>query len=185
MEVTMDSSLVVASLMIASLNILQILQNALNTLGYPAVIFFVMVESSGIPFPGETMLLLAAFYAAVDQHLQIPFVILCAAIGAIMGDNIGYLIGRTGGKAAIERFQKHIFFLSPERMEKAEQFFIRHGNKTVFFGRFVAVLRAWTAFLAGVNRMPWSAFVIYNAAGGMFSFRIRIKHVYIGRRPKV
>src|SRR5436853_5692766 len=89
---------------LAALISLDTLQNALNILGYPAVTLFVMIESSGIPFPGETMLLLASFYAAIDNHLQIPIVIACAAAGAIIGDNLGYYAGRTGGRALVERF---------------------------------------------------------------------------------
>ncbi|HEU5374974.1 MAG TPA: DedA family protein [Ktedonobacteraceae bacterium] len=154
------------SLPLAALISLDTLRNALNTLGYPAVALFVMIESSGIPFPGETMLLLASFYAAVDQKLQIPFVIACAALGAIIGDNIGYTVGRTGGYAFIQRFGRYLF-LKPAHLERAERFFSRHGDKTVFFGRFIAVLRAWAAFLAGINRMRWSSFLIYNAAGGI------------------
>jgi membrane protein DedA with SNARE-associated domain len=151
---------------LASINILQILQNALHSFGYPAVAFFVMIESSGIPFPGETMLLLASFYAATDKHLQIAIIIACAALGAIVGDNLGYYAGRTGGKALVERYG-HFVFLKPEHMENAERFFAKHGDKTVFFGRFVAVLRAWAAFLAGVNQMRWPTFLVYNAAGGI------------------
>jgi len=150
----------------ASIDILQILQNALHILGYPAVLLFVMIESSGIPFPGETMLLLAAFYSAIDHQLQIPIIIACAALGAIMGDNIGYYVGKTGGKAVVDRYGRYVF-LKPEHLARAEQFFARHGDKTVFLGRFVAVLRAWAAFLAGVNQMHWRTFFIYNAAGGI------------------
>jgi membrane protein DedA with SNARE-associated domain len=130
------------------------------------VTIFVLIESSGIPFPGETMLLLASFYAAVDHHLQIPIVIACAALGAILGDNIGYFVGRTGGRALVLRYGRYIF-LKPEHLEWAERFFAKHGDKTVFFGRFIAILRAWAAFLAGVNHMPWRKFLIYNAAGGI------------------
>src|SRR5216684_1225566 len=151
---------------LAALISLQTLLNALNVLGYPAVIIFVMIESSGIPFPGETMLLLAAFYAAVSQQLQIPIVIACAALGAIIGDNIGYYIGRTGGRALVTRYGKYVR-IKPEHLDRAEKFFAKHGNKTVFFGRFIAVLRAWAAFLAGVNHMPWGTFLFYNAAGGI------------------
>lgn len=150
----------------AALISLDILRNALNVLGYPAVMLFIMIESSGIPFPGETMLLLASFYAGVDQQLQIPIVIACAALGAIMGDNIGYLVGRTGGRAIVQRFGRYVF-LKPEHLDRAEKFFARHGNKTVFFGRFISVLRAWSAFLAGVNHMHWRSFLFYNAAGGI------------------
>jgi len=150
----------------ASLISLATLQNALNSFGYAAVALFVMIESSGIPFPGETMLLLASFYAAVSHQLQIPLVIACAAFGAIVGDNIGYLIGRTGGRAFVLRFGKYVF-IKPEHLARAEIYFTKHGDKTVFFGRFIAVLRAWAAFLAGVNHMHWRTFLIYNAAGGI------------------
>ncbi len=151
---------------LAALISLETLQNALNAFGYPAVTIFVMIESSGIPFPGETMLLLASFYAAVSHELQIPLVIACAAFGAIIGDNIGYYIGRTGGRAFVTRFGKYVF-VKPAHLDRAEQFFAKHGDKTVFFGRFIAVLRAWAAFLAGVNNMHWRTFSLYNAAGGI------------------
>src|SRR6266480_475710 len=151
---------------LAALISLATLQNALNTFGYAAVALFVMIESSGIPFPGETMLLLASFYAAVSHQLQIPIVIACAAIGAIIGDNIGYCIGRTGGRAFVVRFGKYVF-IKPEHLDRAEEYFAKHGDKTVFFGRFIAVLRAWAAFLAGVNNMHWRTFLFYNAAGGI------------------
>ena len=155
-----------AYLPLAALISLDTLRNALNTLGYPAVALFVMIESSGIPFPGETMLLLASFSAAIDQKLQIPGVIACAALGAIIGDNIGYTVGRTGGYAFVQRFGRYLF-LKPSHLEHAERFFAKHGDKTVFFGRFVAVLRAWAAFLAGLNHMRWPSFLLYNAAGGI------------------
>src|SRR5437763_5708045 len=151
---------------LAALISLQTLQNALHTLGYPAVTLFIMIESAGIPFPGETMLLLASFYAAIDHQMQIPIIIACAASGAIVGDNIGYYVGRTGGRAFVERFGRYLF-LKPHHLDRAEKFFAKHGNKTVFFGRFIAVLRTWSAFLAGVNHMPWRTFLIYNAAGGI------------------
>ncbi|HEU5200170.1 MAG TPA: DedA family protein, partial [Ktedonobacterales bacterium] len=126
---------------------------------------FVMIESIGIPFPGETMLLLGAFFAA-SGHLSIYGVIAAAAAGAIIGDNFGYWIGRKGGRPLIQRYGKYVF-VKEERLNKAERFFERHGDKTVFFGRFISLLRTWAAFLAGVNRMHWPAFLLYNAAGGI------------------
>ncbi|MGZ3644303.1 MAG: DedA family protein [Ktedonobacteraceae bacterium] len=150
----------------AALISLATLQNALDNFGYAAVALFIMIESSGIPFPGETMLLLASFYAAVSHQLQIPLVIACAAFGAIIGDNIGYAIGRSGGRAFVVRYGKYVF-IKPEHLALAEAYFAKHGNKTVFFGRFVALLRAWAAFLAGVNHMPWRTFLFYNAVGGI------------------
>jgi membrane protein DedA with SNARE-associated domain len=145
---------------------LQTLQNALNTLGYPAVVLFIFLESTGLPIPGETMLLVASFYAATSDRLLLPIIIACAALGAIMGDNLGYYIGRTGGRAFAERFGRYLF-LKMEHLDKAEMFFRRHGPKTVFFGRFIALLRIWAAFLAGMNRMNWRTFLFYNAAGGI------------------
>ncbi len=151
---------------LAALISLQVLQNLLHVLGYPAVTLFVMLESTGIPLPGETMLLLASFYAAIDHQMQLWLIIVCAAAGAIMGDNLGYLVGRTGGRAFVLRFGRYLF-LKPQYLDRAEKFFAKHGDKTVFFGRFIAVLRAWAAFLAGVNHMRWRTFVVYNAAGGI------------------
>jgi len=152
---------------LAALISLQILQDALRTWGYLAVMAFIMIESSGIPFPGETMLLLASFSAAtLVPELNIGLIIAFAALGAILGDNIGYYIGRTGGRSIIERYGRYVF-LKPQHLKRAEKFFEKHGNKTVFFGRFIAILRTWSAFLAGVNHMHWRVFLLYNAAGGI------------------
>jgi membrane protein DedA with SNARE-associated domain len=145
---------------------LQTLQDMLNAVGYPAVVLFIFIESTGIPFPGETMLLLASFYAATTGHLSLPVVIACAACGAIMGDNLGYYIGYTGGRKFVERFGRYVF-LKTEHLDQAEAFFQKHGAKTVFFARFITLLRIWAAFLAGVNRMNWRTFLFYNAAGGI------------------
>lgn len=142
-----------------------LLQNLLATWGYLAVFILVSLESSGIPLPGETMLVLAAIYAGTG-HMNIVAVIATAAAAAIAGDNTGYLVGRTGGRELILRHGGKIG-VTPERLQVAESFFARHGDKTVFLGRFVAVLRAWAAFLAGVNRMPWPKFLLFNAAGGI------------------
>jgi membrane protein DedA with SNARE-associated domain len=154
------------TLVLGALISLQTLQHALAVLGYPAVTLFIMIESSGIPFPGETMLLLGGFYAGTTHQLSIVGVIIAAAVGAIIGDNLGYLAGRYGGRPFALRFGKY-FFLKEHHLISAEQFFVKHGDKTVFFGRFVAVLRAWAAFLAGVNKMRWWKFLLYNAAGGI------------------
>jgi membrane protein DedA with SNARE-associated domain len=98
-------------------------------------------------------------------HLSIQGVIVAGAAGAILGDNLGYLAGRTGGRGLALRYGRYIR-LRPEHLARAEDFFRKHGDKTVFLGRFVAVLRTWAAFLAGVNRMPWPRFLFFNAAGG-------------------
>jgi len=136
------------------------LTHLLNTYGYWAVLLFVAIESTGIPFPGETMLLVAAVYAGTTHHLAIPFVITAAAVGAILGDNLGFWVGREGGYRLLRRYG-HVIRLDERKLKLGQYLFQKHGGKVVFFGRFVAVLRAWAAFLAGTNRMPcrvsWSS----------------------------
>ena len=142
------------------------LTHLLTTYGYWAVLVFVGTESIGIPFPGETMLLVAAIYAGRTHQLLIPLVIIAAAAGAIMGDNIGFWIGREGGYRLLRRYGRYIR-LEERRLKLGQYLFLKHGGKVVFFGRFVAVLRAFAAFLAGTNRMPWPRFLLFNAAGGI------------------
>jgi membrane protein DedA with SNARE-associated domain len=142
------------------------LTSLLNTYGYLAVAVFVAIESTGIPFPGETMLLAAAIYAGTTHHLSIVFVIASAAIGAIVGDNLGFWVGREGGYRLLRRYG-HYVHLDERKIKLGQYLFQKHGGKVVFFGRFVAVLRAWAAFLAGTDRMRWPLFLLYNALGGI------------------
>ena len=142
------------------------LMHLLNTYGYFAVLVFVAIESTGIPFPGETMLLVAAIYAGTSHRLSIALVIAAAASGAILGDNLGFWIGREGGYRLLRRYGRYIR-LEERRLKLGQYLFMRHGGKVVFFGRFVAVLRAWAAFLAGTNRMRWPGFLLFNALGGI------------------
>jgi membrane protein DedA with SNARE-associated domain len=142
------------------------LSHLLSTYGYWAVLIFVAIESTGIPFPGETMLLAAAIYAGTTHHLALPIVIAAAATGAILGDNLGFWVGREGGYRLLRRYGKYIR-LDERKLKLGQYLFKQHGAKVVFFGRFVAVLRAWAAFLAGTNRMPWGRFLVFNAAGGI------------------
>lgn len=142
------------------------LTHLLSTYGYWAVLLFVAIESTGIPFPGETMLVAAAIFAGTSHQLQIPLVIAAAATGAIIGDNVGFWVGREGGYRLLRRYG-HFIRLDERRLKLGQYLFLRHGGKVVFFGRFVAVLRAWAAFLAGTNRMPWPRFLVFNAAGGI------------------
>src|SRR2546427_9475132 len=141
-------------------------QHFLATYGYWAVFFFVAIESIGIPFPGETMLLVAAIDAGKTHQLSIVLIIIAATCGAILGDNIGFWIGREGGYRVLRRYGKYIG-LNERKLKVGIYMFRKHGGKVVFFGRFVAVLRAWAAFLAGVNRMLWGRFLLYNALGGI------------------
>jgi membrane protein DedA with SNARE-associated domain len=134
--------------------------------GYLAVFLFIAIESMGIPFPGETMLITAAIYAGHTHRLSIVLVIAAAAAGAIAGDNLGYGIGHWGGYRLVRRYGRFIR-LHEGRLKLGQYLFLQHGGKVVFFGRFVSVLRAYAAFLAGTNRMPWRRFLVFNAAGGI------------------
>jgi membrane protein DedA with SNARE-associated domain len=142
------------------------LDSLLATYGYLAVFVFVGVESIGIPVPGETMLVTAAIYAGTTGRLSIFWVIVASSAGAILGDNIGYGIGRTGGYRLVKRYGRYIR-LEENRLRLGQYLFHRHGPKVVFFGRFVSVLRIFAAFLAGVNHMHWRRFLIFNALGGV------------------
>ncbi|HEY3112287.1 MAG TPA: DedA family protein, partial [Gemmatimonadaceae bacterium] len=115
------------------------------TYGYVFVFILVGLESLGIPLPGETALVSAAAYAGLG-HLSIALVIVAAAAGAIIGDNAGYWIGRRGGRALVLHYGRKLR-LNEEHLARAERFFERHGGKTVFIGRFIALLRSWAAVL--------------------------------------
>jgi membrane protein DedA with SNARE-associated domain len=134
--------------------------------GYLAVFLFIGIESMGIPFPGETMLITAAIYAGNTHRLNIVLVIAAAAAGAIVGDNLGYGVGHWGGYRLVRRYGR-LIRLHEGRLKLGQYMFRKHGGKVVFFGRFVSVLRAYAAFLAGTNRMPWRRFLVFNAAGGV------------------
>lgn len=142
------------------------LTHFLTVYGYWAVLLFVGIESSGIPLPGETMLLVASIYAGTTHRLAIPLVIVSAAFGAIVGDNLGYWVGREGGYRLLRRYGRYIH-IDERRLKLGQYLFRKYGGKVVFFGRFIAILRAWAAFLAGTNRMLWPSFLLYNALGGI------------------
>jgi membrane protein DedA with SNARE-associated domain len=135
------------------------LDHLLSQYGYAAVLAFVMIESLGIPFPGETMVIAAALYAGVSHHLVVWLIWAAAAAGAIVGDNIGFAVGHWGGYRLIR--------LDEPKLKVGRLIFDRHGGKVVFFGRFVSILRTYAAFLAGTNRMPYLRFLAFNAAGGV------------------
>jgi membrane protein DedA with SNARE-associated domain len=134
--------------------------------GYAAVGVVVGLESMGVPLPGETMLVVSAIYAGTHSDLHIAGVIGAAAVGAILGDNVGYWLGREFGYPLLLRYGRYVG-LSETRIKLGQYLFQRHGGKVVFFGRFIAVLRVLAAFLAGVNRMEWKSFLLANAAGGV------------------
>jgi membrane protein DedA with SNARE-associated domain len=135
-------------------------------LDYGLVLLFLLVavESAGVPLPGETALITAAVLA--HHHYGIWWVIVVAAAAAIVGDNVGYWIGRLGGRKLVERWSVTRRY-AEKALPPSERFFARHGGKTVFLGRFVALLRVTAAWLAGISRMHWWEFFLWNAAGGI------------------
>lgn len=142
------------------------LQNLIQVYGLWVLFIAVMLESMGVPMPGETALVTAALYAGSTHQIGIVSVVLVAVMAAIIGDNIGYLIGRSIGIRVLVRYGKYIRLNEP-RLKLGQYLFFRHGGKIVFFGRFVAFLRAFAALLAGANRMSWPRFLIMNALGGI------------------
>lgn len=132
--------------------------------GYLVVFFGVMLESAGVPLPGETVLIAAG--ALIHRGILDPGdVLFFGILGAITGDQIGYWIGRRGGRPFVLRWGRYLL-VTRERLARAEAFFARHGGRAVFFARFVAGLRIFGALVAGISRMPWGRFALYNALGG-------------------
>ncbi|TMC14566.1 MAG: DedA family protein [Chloroflexi bacterium] len=136
-----------------------------DALGYPAAALGILIESSGIPFPGELTLVAVAAYAGTG-HLNIAIVIALGALGAIVGGDLGYLIGLKGGRPFIERLLS-IFRLEVGHLAQAEMFFAHHGDKTILVGRFVLGLRTWASVFAGVAHMPFWKFQLYSVLGAV------------------
>jgi membrane protein DedA with SNARE-associated domain len=135
-------------------------------IGYPLVLFFIAAEYSGLPLPGETAALIAAATAGAGKAFNIWLVFLFAALGAIVGDSIGYLVGRRGGRVLFERFSGRLWF-KEAHIRKTEDFFAHHGGMAVFFGRWISSLRLLTAIMAGVSRMNYPKFLISNVLSGI------------------
>jgi membrane protein DedA with SNARE-associated domain len=145
---------------------LQLINHLLASYGYLVVFLFVGLESVGLPLPGETALIAAGVYAGTTHHLAVGVVALVAAVAAVVGDNVGYLLGRYGGTRLVTRFGRRVG-LTPVRLKVGRYLFARHGGKVVFLGRFVTVLRTFAAFFAGLNGMRRSRFVLANTVGGV------------------
>lgn len=136
-----------------------------KSVGYPLLALLVGAEASGVPLPGETALIGSAVLAS-DGHLSIEIVIAIAAVAAIVGDNIGYLIGARFGRRLLTRpgrTQRRRL----EALVRGNALMERHGPKAVFFGRWIAGLRIWASWLAGMTTMPWRSFLVWNALGGI------------------
>jgi membrane protein DedA with SNARE-associated domain len=156
------------------------LEHLVSTVGLPLLFALVLLESAGIPLPGETALVTAGVLAARGK-LNIVEVIVVAAAGAIVGDNGGYWVGRHWGRQLLTRWRRLERF-SERVLPPSERFFARHGDKTVFIGRFIAILRFTAAWLAGISRMPWWRFLVFNAAGGIcWATLVGLLAYYVGR----
>jgi undecaprenyl-diphosphatase len=136
--------------------------------GYLIVFVATFLENSvgaGVIVPGETLVIIGGFYARLGE-LWLPAVAFVAVVGAILGDNLGYWIGRRFGRGFLQRHGRKLF-VTPERLEAAEGYYRRHGGKTVFLGRFVPVVRSVGFIVAGVAHMEWRRFIVYDVAGAV------------------
>ncbi len=131
---------------------------------FVAVVIF--LESTGLPLPGESLLIGLSIYAATQGGVDIYYALGWAVVGAVMGDNCGYLIGRRFGRPALVRWGGKIG-LTAKRITLGEYLFQKHGGKVVFFGRFIAFMRTFAALLAGAVHMPWAKFLVWNGLGGL------------------
>lgn len=136
-----------------------------DAIGYPAAGLGILVESAGVPFPGETLLLAAAAWAAARHH-SIVLVILFGFLGSTAGADLGYLLGYRGGRPFVERFGS-LFRIRPEHIARSEMFFARQGDKAILLARFILGLRTWGSMLAGMSRMPFWRFQLFSAIGGL------------------
>lgn len=145
-------------------HLLDLLRRALVDYGYWAVAGILLLENTGLPVPGETVLLLASFLAFSKHELQLSWIILVGTIAATLGDNLGYWIGHRGGRPLLERYE-NIFRVPKVKLERGEKLFGRYGSVTILFARFVFGLRVIAGPLAGILRMPWPSFALFNFLG--------------------
>src|SRR5271155_5048564 len=145
-------------------HIFEFLRGALVHYGYWAVAALLLLEGAGLPLPGETILLLASFLAYSEHELQLPWVIVVGTLASTMGGELGFALGRHGGRPLIERYQ-HVFSVRAESLEKAERLFDRYGPATVFLARFLFGMRVLASLLAGALHMPWRKFTMFNFLG--------------------
>jgi len=146
--------------------------------GYLVVGLATFLENSigaGVIVPGETLVLLGGVYAAIGD-LWLPLVIVIVVVGAVLGDNLGFWIGRRYGRGFLERYGRRLF-VTPERLAAAERYYATHGGKTIFFARFIPVVRSVGFIVAGVAHMEWKRFVVYDVAGSLVW---GVTHSFIG-----
>jgi membrane-associated protein len=145
-------------------SILDFLRSVIVQYGYWAVGGALLLENTGIPVPGETILLLASFLAYSEHDLRLSGIIMVGTIAATLGDNLGFALGYYGGRALLGRYQS-FFRIQTATVERGERLFARYGSLTIFFARFVFGMRIIAGPLAGVLRMPWKRFLLFNFMG--------------------
>ncbi len=143
---------------------LELLRGAVVHHGYWAVAVLLLLESSGLPLPGETVLLLASFLAYTEHELQLPWIIVVGIVATTLGGELGFALGRYGGRPLIERY-RHAFAIGAASVARGERLFERYGSGTVFLARFIFGMRVLASLLAGALHMPWRKFVLYNFLG--------------------
>ena len=146
--------------------IFELLRDFFHDYGYWTVAIALLLENAGIPVPGETILLFASFLAYSERELHLPIIIIVATAACTIGDNLGYLIGRRGGRRLLARYQ-HIFRIRDKTIARGERLFARYGSLTIFFARFVFGMRIIAGPLAGVLHMEWKRFVLFNFLGAV------------------
>ncbi len=142
------------------------IDHLLQSYGYSVVFSVIGLEAMGMPLPGESMIIATGVYAAATGRLDISLVIAAATAGAIMGDNAGYLIGRSAGFPLLHRYGRYVG-LNERRLTLGRYLFKKEGGKVVFVGRFIAILRTFVALMAGASKMDWKTFLFWNAVGGV------------------
>jgi len=147
-------------------HIFELLRDFFHDYGYWTVAIALLLENAGIPVPGETILLFASFLAYSERELHLPIIIVVATAACTIGDNLGYLIGRRGGRRLLARYQ-HIFRIRDKTIARGERLFARYGSLTIFFARFVFGMRIIAGPLAGVLHMEWKRFVLFNFLGAV------------------
>jgi membrane-associated protein len=146
--------------------IFEVLRSFFHDYGYWTVAIALLLENAGVPVPGETILLFASFLAYSERELHVPIIIAVATAACTIGDNIGYFIGRRGGRPLLQRYQ-HIFRIRDKTIARGEHLFARYGSVTIFFARFIFGMRIIAGPLAGVLRMEWKRFVLFNFLGAV------------------
>jgi membrane protein DedA with SNARE-associated domain len=147
-------------------NLFEVLRQFFDQYGYWTIAVALLLENAGVPVPGETVLLFASFLAYSEQSLRLPYIVVIGIVACTVGDNIGYAIGKRGGRPLLDRYQR-VFRIRPSTIAKGERLFGKYGSVTILFARFIFGLRIIAGPLAGVLQMPWKQFAAFNFLGAI------------------